>query len=58
MVQYKVENPAQESLDNCKTYTKPEVIHDLDLETRAGSPLGFPANSLDPTGLSDYFESE
>lgn len=24
-----------------KEYTKPEIIHELDLETRAGSPAGF-----------------
>lgn len=25
---------------NSKTYVKPEIIVELDLETRAGSPLG------------------
>lgn len=31
-------------------YTQPAVIHELRLETRAGTPLGVP-NPLDPTGL-------
>jgi len=30
-----------------KPYAKPEIIHELELETRAGSPLGMP----DPLGL-------
>jgi hypothetical protein len=25
-----------------KPYTKPEIIHELELETRTGSPLGMP----------------
>lgn len=25
-----------------KAYTKPGIIHELELETRAGSPLGLP----------------
>jgi len=25
-----------------KPYDKPEIVHELELETRAGSPLGFP----------------
>jgi len=33
-----------------KPYTKPEIIHELELETRAGSPLGMP-DLLDPFGL-------
>lgn len=24
-----------------KEYIKPEIVHELDLETRAGSPVGF-----------------
>jgi hypothetical protein len=28
--------------DARKVYTKPEIIHELELETRAGSPLGLP----------------
>lgn len=31
-------------------YRRPEIIHELKLETRAGSPLGIP-NPLDPAGL-------
>jgi len=33
-----------------KPYTKPKIIHELVLETRAGSPLG-PPDLLDPLGL-------
>ena len=33
-----------------KPYVKPEIIHELELETRAGSPLGMP-DPLDPLGL-------
>ena len=33
-----------------KPYTKPEIIHELELETRAGSPLGIP-DPFDPLGL-------
>jgi len=33
-----------------KPYAKPEIIHELELETRAGSPLGMP-DPLDPLGL-------
>ena len=33
-----------------KPYTKPEIIHELELETRAGSPLGIP-DLFDPLGL-------
>ena len=35
-----------------KPYSKPEIIHELELETRAGSPLGLP-DPLDPFGLDD-----
>jgi hypothetical protein len=31
-----------------KPYTKPEIVHELELETRAGSPLG-----KDTGGLPD-----
>lgn len=34
-----------------KPYSKPEVILELELETRAGSPLGFP-DPMDPLGLN------
>lgn len=33
-----------------KPYERPAIVHELDLETRAGSPLGIP-NPLDPAGL-------
>jgi len=33
-----------------KPYSKPEIIHELELETRAGSPLGIP-DLFDPLGL-------
>ena len=33
-----------------KPYVKPEIIHELELETRAGSPLGMP-DPFDPLGL-------
>jgi hypothetical protein len=32
-----------------KPYSPPEIIHELELETRAGSPLGLP-DPLDLTG--------
>ena len=32
-----------------KPYEKPEIIHDIELETRAGSPLSIP----DPLDLMD-----
>lgn len=31
-------------------YRRPQILHELELETRAGSPLGIP-NPLDPAGL-------
>ena len=33
-----------------KVYTKPAIIHDLELETRAGSPL-VPNIGIDPLGI-------
>lgn len=32
-----------------KPYAKPKILHELELETRAGSPTG--PNPLDPLGL-------
>ena len=29
-----------------KEYVKPEIIHELDLETKAGSPIGSPIDPL------------
>ncbi len=38
--------------DNEPTYIKPAIIHELDLETRAGSPLGGKPNPIfDPLGI-------
>ena len=39
----------QEDLDK-KPYEKPKIIHELELETRAGSPLGSDPN-IDPLSL-------
>jgi len=39
----------QEDTSLRKPYTKPEIVHELELETRAGSPLGLP-DALDLTG--------
>ena len=33
-----------------KPYAKPEIVHELELETRAGSPLN-PPDLFDPFGL-------
>ncbi len=38
------------SEDNEPTYLKPAIVHELDLETRAGSPLRIDP-ILDPLGL-------
>lgn len=34
-----------------KSYISPAIIHELDLETRAGSPLGLP-DPLNPDGTN------
>ncbi len=34
-----------------KSYIKPQIIHEFELETRAGSPLPFGGDPLDPTNL-------
>jgi hypothetical protein len=34
-----------------KSYVKPQIIHEFELETRAGSPLPFGGDPLDPTNL-------
>ena len=36
-------------LEARRPYTKPEIVHELELQTRAGSPLGIP----DPMGPFD-----
>ena len=36
-----------------KPYTKPEIIHELELETRAGSPMMLP-DPYDPYNLDPY----
>jgi hypothetical protein len=37
-----------------KVYVKPVIVHELKLETRAGSPLGF--DPIDPLGLDPTIE--
>ena len=36
-----------------KEYVKPEIIHELVLETKAGSPLGLPIDPLKIPGAPD-----
>jgi hypothetical protein len=36
--------------EGLKPYARPEIVHDLALETRAGSPLSPLPDPLDPTG--------
>lgn len=36
-----------------KIYVKPEILYELELETRAGSPIG-PLDPLDPFNLVDW----
>ena len=45
---------ADSVLPDQKEYVRPAIIHELDLETRAGSPLGVNplVNPADPLGLS------
>lgn len=38
---------ADESQVDRKSYTPPAIVLELELETRAGSPLGLPDNLLD-----------
>ncbi|MDX1435166.1 MAG: hypothetical protein R3335_00050 [Anaerolineales bacterium] len=40
---------AKEAVDSPKPYTPPEVTHELDLETRAGTPVFVP-ETLDGIG--------
>jgi hypothetical protein len=40
----------QEDTSLRKPYIKPEIVHELELETRAGSPLGLPDPSDLPGG--------
>lgn len=42
--------PNNNKMARRKPYVKPEIIHELELETRAGSPLGMP-DPFDPLGL-------
>ncbi len=35
-----------------KRYTPPAILHELELETRAGSPIVPGPNSIDPLGLT------
>ncbi len=39
--------------DERQRYESPAIIHELELETRAGSPLGLP-NPFDPTGEEGF----
>jgi len=44
-----------ENKDERKPYASPEIIAEMDLETRAGSPLpGVPDPFDDPLGLQDF----
>jgi hypothetical protein len=43
-------NTRQEASEPRKSYTKPAILHELELETRAGSPLGIPDPFEDPFG--------
>ncbi|HEY4723053.1 MAG TPA: hypothetical protein VII92_14465 [Anaerolineae bacterium] len=45
---------AESVLPDRKEYARPAVIHELDLETRAGSPTGVElgVDPADPLGLS------
>jgi hypothetical protein len=53
MTDKKNELPQRRSERKRKPYVKPEIVHELALETRAGSPLADPLNNdpLDLTGL-------
>jgi hypothetical protein len=45
------ETPTQtDQTDNLATYTPPAIMHELTLETRAGSPLGIDP-LIDPLGV-------
>lgn len=52
-----LQNPPQQTEDDIlvssfrKSYIKPQIIHEFELETRAGSPLPFGGDPLDPTNL-------
>ena len=37
--------------DVAKLYVKPAIVHELKLETRAGSPLGVSPFGIDPLGI-------
>jgi hypothetical protein len=45
---------AQEVKNLNKVYTPPAILHELELETRAGSPLGV-GDGVDPLGLNEPF---
>lgn len=52
-----LQQPPQQTEDDVlvssvrKSYVKPQIIHEFELETRAGSPLPFGGDPLDPTNL-------
>ena len=41
-------NDNNETSTERKPYAKPEITHELELETRAGSPAGVDPNIIDP----------
>jgi hypothetical protein len=42
-------NPNQAKLETRKPYSKPQIIYEFELETRAGSPLPF----VDPLDINN-----
>ncbi len=43
-------NSSEIAVESTKVYVKPAIVHELKLETRAGSPLGG-GNLVDPLGI-------
>lgn len=37
------EKTSSQDANSRKNYAKPEIVHEMELETRAGSPLGLPS---------------
>ncbi|MFQ5593657.1 MAG: hypothetical protein ACE5HA_05875 [Anaerolineae bacterium] len=53
------EQAGQVQPERRKPYARPRIIHELELETRAGSPLGIdPLDPLDPFNLLDRDANE
>lgn len=42
--------PRESDTHTQEVYSRPRIVHELELETRAGSPLSIP-NPLDPAGI-------